>query len=197
LNTKLDALHPTTLYFMHSLGQTYLVVDRTGDGISLLEETLKRSKQALEPDHPDLIFRMSDLGYAYRQAGRVGDAVPLQEETLELAKKRFGADHPRTLNFMNKVAKSYLELKRLGDAETVCRECLRLHQAKQQSDWARFLTMSLLGAALAEQKRYAEAEPLLQSGIVPSMIGARTTCPLHLNMAEWRWSTRSASSRRV
>ena len=164
VNAKLSAVHPTTLYFMHSLGQTYLAVDRTSDGVSLLEETVKRSKQALEPDHPDLIFRMSDLGYAYRQAGRVAEAIPLQEEALKLAKKRLGPDHPQTLNFMNKLVKSYLDVKQFTDAESVSRECLKRNEAAQPENWVRYLTMAQLGAALAGQKSYAEAEPLLVGG---------------------------------
>jgi len=39
-----------------------------------------------------------------------------------------------------------------------------LEQAKQPDDWQRFWAESLLGASLAGEKKFAEAEPLLLEG---------------------------------
>ena len=65
---------------------------------------------------------------------------------------------------MNRLVRAYLETERLSDAEATARECLRLREATKPEDWARFYTMSQLGAALAGQKKYAEAEPFLIGG---------------------------------
>src|SRR6185369_6119512 len=44
------------------------------------------------------------------------------------------------------------------------RDCLNLRQKTRPDEWRRFHTMSQLGAALAAQARYSEAEPLLIAG---------------------------------
>src|SRR5262249_9081657 len=57
-----------------------------------------------------------------------------------------------------------LNLGKYADAEPLARERLALWQAKLPEGWKTFGAMSSLGAVLCEQKKYAEAEPLLISG---------------------------------
>jgi hypothetical protein len=57
-----------------------------------------------------------------------------------------------------------LSARRWGQADALARESLELRTRKPPDDWSRFHAMSLLGAALAGQKKYAEAEPLLIAG---------------------------------
>jgi hypothetical protein len=65
---------------------------------------------------------------------------------------------------MNSLASLWLEAKRWAEAEMMARECLDLRKQKQPDDWWRFHTMSQLGVALAGQKKYGEAEPLIIQG---------------------------------
>ena len=44
------------------------------------------------------------------------------------------------------------------------RECLAIREKKEPDAWTTFNAKSLLGAALAGQKKYADAEPLLLAG---------------------------------
>jgi hypothetical protein len=46
----------------------------------------------------------------------------------------------------------------------VLRECLTLRQKTQPDAWTTFDTRSILGEALAGQKKYADAGPLLRAG---------------------------------
>jgi hypothetical protein len=48
--------------------------------------------------------------------------------------------------------------------EPLAREALEMDRKVQPDDWQRYYDESLLGARLAGQKKYAEAEPLLISG---------------------------------
>jgi eukaryotic-like serine/threonine-protein kinase len=50
------------------------------------------------------------------------------------------------------------------DAEPLAREALEMDQKQQPDHWQRFRAESLLGASLAGEKKYAEAEPLLLEG---------------------------------
>ena len=54
--------------------------------------------------------------------------------------------------------------KKPAEAELKLRECLTIRQKIQPDDWTTFDTKSMLGEALLEQKKFAEAEPLLLSG---------------------------------
>jgi hypothetical protein len=65
---------------------------------------------------------------------------------------------------MNNLSTAYLDGQRWAEAETIARDCLGLREKKQPDDWWRFHTMSQLGAALAGQKKYGEAEPMLLQG---------------------------------
>jgi hypothetical protein len=58
------------------------------------------------------------------------------------------------------------ELKQDQFAQAQCHllEALGIREKKQPTDWSRFELQSLLGAALAGQERYAEAEPILVGG---------------------------------
>jgi hypothetical protein len=44
------------------------------------------------------------------------------------------------------------------------RDCLAIREKKIPDDWQCFSTRSRLGGALSEERKYAEAEPLLLSG---------------------------------
>ena len=50
------------------------------------------------------------------------------------------------------------------DSELLVREAVEFDRKKQPDDWQGFNAESLLGASLAGQRKYAEAEPLLLAG---------------------------------
>ena len=54
--------------------------------------------------------------------------------------------------------------KKPAEAELKLRECLTIRQKIQPDDWTTFDTKSMLGEALLDQKKFADAEPLLLSG---------------------------------
>jgi tetratricopeptide (TPR) repeat protein len=161
---KLGPDHPDTLLSMNNLAAAYVQAGRRADAIPLFEQVLKLRKAKLGPDHPHTLLNMNNLAATYRDAGRTADAIPLYEETLEILKTKLGPDHPHTLLSMNGLAVAYLAVKRWAEAETLLRDCLELREKKLPDEWQRFHTMSQLGAALAGQKKYAEAEPLLIQG---------------------------------
>jgi serine/threonine protein kinase/tetratricopeptide (TPR) repeat protein len=162
--SKLGPDHPGTLQSRNNLACDYLAAGRTSEAIALHEANLKLQEPKLGPDHPDTLSTRNNLARAYQDAGRLTDALPLFEDTLKRRKGKLGPDHPHTLTTFNNLARAYLGARRWADAETTARECLGIREKKQPDDWWRFHTMSQLGAALAGQKKFAEAEPLLLQG---------------------------------
>jgi hypothetical protein len=65
---------------------------------------------------------------------------------------------------MADLALTYQAQGKFASSEALAREAVERDREKQPEDWQRFFAESLLGASLAGQKKYAEAEPLLLAG---------------------------------
>ena len=161
---KLGLEYPSTLLSMSSLAAAYRDAERIADALTLFEQTLRLQKAKLGLDHPDTLSTTNHLARTFLKARRPSDALRLLEDAFKLRRARLGPEHPHTLLTMNYLAAANLDLRRWPEAETAARECLNLRDRTQTLDWERFHTMSQLAAALAGEKRYAEAEPLLLQG---------------------------------
>ncbi len=62
------------------------------------------------------------------------------------------------------LALAYVSQGKFAESEPLARQTLDFNEKQQPDDWQRFRAESLLGATLAGQKKYAEAEPLLLAG---------------------------------
>jgi tetratricopeptide (TPR) repeat protein len=156
--------HSDTLIITGNLAAAYRDAGQVDHARSLYEKVLKLEKLKLGPDHPSTLASMYGLAIAYRRAGRATDAILLLEELLPFAKMKLGPEHRLAILSMNNLVAAYLEANQWAKAELTARECLRLRETIPSDDWWRFQTMSQLGAALAGQTRYAEAEALVVSG---------------------------------
>jgi tetratricopeptide (TPR) repeat protein len=144
---------------MNNLAVAYQAAGNLDLALPLHQETLKLRKARLGPDHPDTLQSMNDLAVAYQDAGKRDLALPLFEETLKLCKARLGPDHPRTLDSMNNLAVAYQVAGKLDRAEELLSE-FRHVLPKDSTQLAGLLAP--LGLALLEQKKWAQAEPLLR-----------------------------------
>jgi hypothetical protein len=61
-------------------------------------------------------------------------------------------------------ASHYLRIREWSEAESLLRESLEIANDKQPQHWTNFEAQSLLGAALAGQGKFGEAESLLLAG---------------------------------
>ena len=62
------------------------------------------------------------------------------------------------------LAMAHISEGKFAEAEPLAREALQTDNKIQPDDWQRFRAESLLGASLAGEKKYAEAEPALVEG---------------------------------
>ena len=94
------------------------------------------------------------------------DVAPRRYAAQALAGRRsaLGSEHPDTTRSVADLALAYLSQGEFAKSEPLSREVLEFHRKKQPDGWQRFRGESLLGASLAGQKKYAEAEPLLLDG---------------------------------
>jgi non-specific serine/threonine protein kinase/serine/threonine-protein kinase len=184
--------HGDTLDTMSSLTRVYESQAKYAQAEALISETLKIHRRVLGPEHPGTLNDMSYLAVVYESQGKYAQADALLNQTLEIRRRVQGTDHADTLNDMNTLAVFYesqgkhaqaealLDEKRkitleesarfyifhgkFAESEPLARKVLEFNRKERPDDWQRFFAESLLGASLAGQKKYAEAETLLLEG---------------------------------
>jgi len=100
----------------------------------------------------------------YQRQGKYALAQSYTAQALAGQRHALGAEHPGTMTTAADLALAYLSQAKFAATEPLAREALSFYRNKQPDDWQRFRAESLLGASLAGQKKYAEAEPLLLEG---------------------------------
>jgi tetratricopeptide (TPR) repeat protein len=131
---------------------------------SQLVKLVETARRSLGEDNPNTLNAMNDLALTYRYEAKYSQAEPLYLKLLDLQQRVFGAAHPRRFATLNDLALLYLNEGNSTRAEALLRQALAAHEKGKMDTWLRYNCESLLGASLAGQKKYAQAEPLLLSG---------------------------------
>jgi hypothetical protein len=100
----------------------------------------------------------------YQRQGKYGLAETYAAQALAGRRHALGSDHPDTMDSAAGLSLVYLSQGKFVQSEALAREAAEFYTMKQPEDWRRFRAESLLGASLAGQKKYAEAERLLLQG---------------------------------
>jgi tetratricopeptide (TPR) repeat protein len=155
--------HADTLGSMQRLAICYTQVGRIEESMALHEKLLELSKATIGPEHPNTLWCMRTFAQTCQRAGKLGRADRLLHETLELERRQQVSPRQRNTmaNTLGWLAVNLLLQHRPGEAEPLAREAVAMNQTEQGRH---FYWMSVLGAALVGQQKYAEAEPLLLQG---------------------------------
>jgi tetratricopeptide (TPR) repeat protein len=156
--------HPSTLVSMNSLGLLYTHQGKYAQAELALTEVLEVRRRVLGEAHPDTLISMHHLADLYRLEGKYAQGGQLFTKALELQRRILGADNPNTLNTMHELAVLFMFQTKYAQAEVLVREALAIYDKTKTDTWVRYDCQSLLGASLAGQDRYAEAEAFLLSG---------------------------------
>ena len=97
-------------------------------------------------------------------AAVLGKAEAYAAEMVKARRHASGDDDPETKYAESDLALAYVSEGKFEAAEPLARSALDYELKKEPDDWNRFRLESILGASLAGQKKYAEAEGLLLSG---------------------------------
>src|SRR5262249_54255202 len=148
-------------------------------------QSLEGSRRVLGPEHDRTRLTRKNLIRLYLEQRQYAKAEPL---VIEVAKTLLArgeeADHDLTLLVADRLGDVYaaqgglnlLGQKKEDEAEPVLGHLLDYHF--EDKPWLKPQTQSLLGACLAGQKKYAEAEPLLLSGYEGLRAG-EAAIPMH------------------
>jgi tetratricopeptide (TPR) repeat protein/predicted Ser/Thr protein kinase len=169
--------HNDTLISMNMLGLLYRSEGKYAEAERILIKTLEIRRRVLGADHPDTIKSMNSLASLYRSEGKSAEAETLLTSVLEARRHVLGPAHPDTTSVMTLLGEVRLQQKKYVEAEVLLREARNNNEKAAVDSWERYWSLNLLGASLAGQGQYAEAEPLLVSGY-QGMIQREATIPL-------------------
>ncbi|MHC4956377.1 MAG: tetratricopeptide repeat protein [Planctomycetota bacterium] len=115
-------------------------------------------------DHAATLMAMNNLGYALARSRQFADAEAMLKKTIEREVRVLGEGHLMLLQTRTNLGEMYQLQERHAEAEKLLRQCLAEREKKEPNSFRLASTQSMLGRVLAEQKKFAEAEPLLLAG---------------------------------
>jgi serine/threonine protein kinase len=85
-------------------------------------------------------------------------------QSLTACRHTFGPENQFTMWSASMLALAHHDAGKFTEAETLAREALAFYAGKRPDDWRRYEAENLLGASLADEKKFSEAETLLVGG---------------------------------
>jgi tetratricopeptide (TPR) repeat protein len=149
---------------MNSLAETYYAQGKSAKAEALFRQVLDVRRRVLGPEHPATLYTHTDLVCVYANENRFSMAEPHAAQALAGRRRIFGPNNPDTMFSAQDLALAYIGQGKFAESEPLAREALDYGRKEQADDWRRFRAESLLGASLAGQKKYVEAQPLLIEG---------------------------------
>jgi tetratricopeptide (TPR) repeat protein len=155
--------HPDTLTSIYNMGGLLQSIGRLAEAEAYYREAFDGRRRVLGEDHRDTLGSVYDLGNLLLALGNPDEADSFFEELLEAARESDSRSR-KLQGVLDALTAVRINSERYTEAEELARECLTLRADHSPENWRTFNTKSLLGAALAGQEKYDEAEPLLLDG---------------------------------
>ncbi|HTS47699.1 MAG TPA: serine/threonine-protein kinase [Bryobacteraceae bacterium] len=156
--------HLDTIASMNSLALLYQAEGKYDAAETLFQQTLETSRKALGPEQQNTLSMMNNLADLYARQGRRAEAEVMYRQVLEVRRRVLVPEHPRIARVLASLGELKLEQQNYDEAEAFLGQALQIRDKATPNAWERYYAQSLLGAALAGERKYAEAEPLLLSG---------------------------------
>jgi tetratricopeptide (TPR) repeat protein len=125
---------------------------------------LAAERNGLGERHPLSLDTLNGLAQTYQTEGKYEQAEALFSKALESERPALGEAHPDSLRTLLSLGHVQLLRQKYTEAAAALRETLTRYEKALPESWERYNCQSLLGAALAGQKKFTEAESLLLSG---------------------------------
>jgi hypothetical protein len=149
------------------LGDLYSDAGKYMEAAARIEKVFALREMINGPEAAETLWAKSWCAATYQRAGRFHEAGFLLRDLLARDRKRTDpmgqVTVARTLTYLSK---NLLLQNRPAEAEPLAREARALYERNRTRDreWMTSYLTNLLGGSLLEQKKYADAEPLLQKG---------------------------------
>ena len=155
---------PETLMSMGNLACDYAHEKRYSQAEALFARTLDIDRRVLGLSSWLTLGTLSDAAYMYQVEGKYALAEASAAAVLAARRHNAGPESAVTMEAATDLALAYLSQGKFAESGPLAREAVEFDRKKRSDDWQRFRAESLLGASLAGEKKYADAEPLLVEG---------------------------------
>jgi tetratricopeptide (TPR) repeat protein len=169
--------HPQTLLSMANLAWAYQRAGQLAEAVPLFELALDGLKVNPGAGNPTTLQVTDGLATAYFEARRYADAERLLALWIAEQRPKVPADPLGLALRLNKLGACQSQQQKYEEAEKALRESLTIYRQKRPKSANCYETESLLGAALAGRKKYADAEPLLVNGAKKLLVGGAKVAP--------------------
>jgi serine/threonine protein kinase/Flp pilus assembly protein TadD len=156
--------HPDAVWRMNNLACVYSVEGKYAQAEALFNKALEFRRRVLGPEHPGTLSTLSDMASMFQRQGRYAQAETYAAQAMAGRVHSAGKEDPDTLAAEADLVLAYYSQDKFAQGEPLAREIVDIQRKKQPDDWQRFRAETLLGTVLAGQKKYSEAEPLLEEG---------------------------------
>jgi serine/threonine protein kinase len=156
--------HPTTLIVTDSMAAIYAAQDQWPRAEDLYNRVLQARRRVLGEGHPDTLSSEYWLAEVERREGKFVEAERLFAATLDGQRRRLGERHTSTLRSMVSLGEVQMQQREYAEAEKTLRAATDAYGAAGLDNWTRYKCQSILGADLAAQAKYSEAEMPLIDG---------------------------------
>jgi non-specific serine/threonine protein kinase/serine/threonine-protein kinase len=145
-----------TLRSQLNLAEAYRQAGDTPRGEALLDATLTRARAALGRDNDVTVMAVERLAEARRRQGNLAEARTLLTEALQIRQRVLGSIHPATIEDTVKIGGVLYQEHQYTAVEAMLKPVVAADGPVMP--WILFEAKSVLGAAIAAQGRFAEAE---------------------------------------
>jgi tetratricopeptide (TPR) repeat protein/tRNA A-37 threonylcarbamoyl transferase component Bud32 len=153
--------HPLTLSSTLMLARVYVLQGRLDKADVLTDRVLELSRNRDLETSPFLLWHFGSLGWHYLERGDVAHASTLCELAMQGARRKPDANPMAIPRVIAQLGAVRVQQQKFVEAEGLLREGLRFAEKHWPNSGYFFYVMDLLGASLAGQAKYSEAEPLL------------------------------------
>jgi non-specific serine/threonine protein kinase/serine/threonine-protein kinase len=177
--------HPLTVAVLNNLVGAAEAAGKVDDAAAAFLTVLARLRPVRGPEHRAALDMLRPIADALENADRFDRAAEVYAAVAQ-SRRRWAADQPDELaQTLAHVGRCRLAAGQPAQAEPALRESLALREVRQPDAWTTFNTRSMLGGALAEQRKYAEAELLLRDGY-EGLKAREKVVPAHLRAVRFR-----------
>ncbi len=153
--------HPYLASSLNNLGMLYMEVKNYPEAEKLLQEALSIDRKALGESRA-MAITLANLGSLSFERGQLSVSEDFHRQATAMAEKVYGGNSPELADFIQKLGIVLTKERQFPEAEANLRKALSLRLMQFAPDHFRVaMTNSVLGACLADQKKFKEAEPLL------------------------------------
>jgi eukaryotic-like serine/threonine-protein kinase len=161
---QLGPTHKSTLSTLLNMG----IAQSTGKHLPEAEATFRKVLAGLDqsgrgPEDTTRLRALASLGRVLQQEEKNDESIAVYQQALDGTKHALGPEHPDTLTIMNNFANGLTDMGHPKEGEALARQTLALREKVLGMDhpWTNS-TRLVLAESLKVQRRFAEAEPILQ-----------------------------------